>query len=886
MTKPMKKLVLAIAAFAAMVFGARAALPVATGADLEYRLADGSAKVFVWNTTNELGTIEFIEDTVADVLVVGGGGGGGGREGGGGGGGGVVYSQQVTIPAGTYTVTVGAGGVGGAGASSTGNTGTSGGNSSLSGVNYSIEAIGGGYGAALSPSKTTPTSAYWAASGGCGGGGSYYQPAGAGAEGQGYAGGDPVNASAMFSSGGGGAGEVGHQGVIGVEKDLTQPFRGGDGGSGRECLITGESVFYGGGGGGGVRTTDNTGRTNWNIAFPGLGGLGGGGNGGGGNLGEGLVVTIDDRSNEFQQPGAGVDGLGGGGGGGYAQVYYKPEGTFLHNYGSGAPGGCGTVIVRVAVEAGITVNLGGTILNGDAPATVSLAAQVSTDNPDETVEYQWDFESDGIYDATTSEPTTTHVYATAGEYTTMVKVVELTGNQREATATCSFTIGPIYVDANAPADGDGYSWATAFQTIPEGIAHANACSVLVKGGSDRVYTINSEATSLVIPEGKANLTIKAVDGHATINVPIGTEIFTNNVPYLLIGEHANGVTVSGLDFIVNCNGNNVDQRASVPPCSVAEDGKIIVVKGDDATFDDCSIIVRGGYPKRGWYGIFCPGESSGASTGDGLGLRLKVRNCTFSGFYCASFSAVPVVPAYDPQIVGNIFTNCTHFYRTAKSTDAFLFVSNVLVECSQGLNSCATYDNSARNAEIAYNIFKTSKPDITFFKKEFRGMSAAKIHHNTVIGCDALIDLGPSKWNGGAPWTAQVFDNVLVANEGGALVKETWTFTQAGYTTMFADGSFVRNNAFYCPNGGLTNVSTVANHDFAGKVVFTDNIELDTAPVFMSVAPGDPNFCRAKQADNPAWGGKGKAWTDGGAYPDYIGAVAPGMSGGLLIIVR
>ena len=62
-------------------------------------------------------------------LVVGGGGGGGYDCSGGGGGGGFVESNNVVLAAGTYTVTVGAGGVAGA---SPGQTGGNGGDSIIS----------------------------------------------------------------------------------------------------------------------------------------------------------------------------------------------------------------------------------------------------------------------------------------------------------------------------------------------------------------------------------------------------------------------------------------------------------------------------------------------------------------------------------------------------------------------------------------------------------------------------------------------------------------------------------------------------------------------------------------------------------------------------------
>ena len=67
------------------------------------------------HTYTTVGTSTFTTpiDIIVDILIVGGGGGGGGSTGSGGGAGGLIYFTNYRIPAGTYNVTVGAGGPGG-----------------------------------------------------------------------------------------------------------------------------------------------------------------------------------------------------------------------------------------------------------------------------------------------------------------------------------------------------------------------------------------------------------------------------------------------------------------------------------------------------------------------------------------------------------------------------------------------------------------------------------------------------------------------------------------------------------------------------------------------------------------------------------------------------
>ncbi|MCX7411893.1 MAG: PEP-CTERM sorting domain-containing protein [Planctomycetia bacterium] len=250
----------------------------------------------------------------SEYLVVGGGGGGGSNPySAGGGGGGLLTNVNGTplqLGAGTFTVTVGAGGIGQANGQNS--------------VFDSLTAVGGGHGGM----HATGTSSLWpGAAGGSGGGGGgngtgQNGSGGAGTTGQGKAGGSGFGSSTSTqraSGGGGGAGVVGGNASSGVA---------GNGGNGLANTIAGSSVLYAGGGGGGTR--DGT---------VGTGGLGGGGTGGRGTTNP--VVGTN-----------GADGLGGGGGG---------RGSSL----DATNGGSGIVIVRYQ---GSPAGTGGTVTSGSGTA--------------------------------------------------------------------------------------------------------------------------------------------------------------------------------------------------------------------------------------------------------------------------------------------------------------------------------------------------------------------------------------------------------------------------------------------------------------------------------------------------------------------------------------
>ena len=311
-------------------------------------------------------TVNFPENTVCDILVVGGGGGGGASVGGGGGAGGVAYYKNILLN-GTYTVKVGNGGKATTtmGANSNTDCVSNGNPSSLSINNIIIyEAKGGGGGGSRigDPPNTIDgwTHVDGGFNGGSGGGGSLLGTgtitvAGSSTQGTTYyngtsyvSGGNSgsVGSGGWKAGGGGGAGGAGS---------------GINGGSGVLNDITGAPLFYAAGGGAGVLGTDPA-------------GIGGNSIGGNGSRANGASApTIASVLN-------GTNGTGsGGGGGGYDYSYL--QGNSLHNSDGGGRGGSGIVIIRY--KSTKIVNQGYNIgnYNGDfkiISTTSSTSSSVST----------------------------------------------------------------------------------------------------------------------------------------------------------------------------------------------------------------------------------------------------------------------------------------------------------------------------------------------------------------------------------------------------------------------------------------------------------------------------------------------------------------------------
>jgi hypothetical protein len=230
----------------------------------------GTIRTYIENSINYTvctfltnGTFNTTTSLNSTILIVAGGGGAG--HAGGGGGGGLIYNSSYIIPANTYNIIIGLGGV----QYSADFRAQQGGNSSFNG----LIAVGGGGGGSNHPDE------YNGGDGGSGGGGGstgdVYSQGGFGTAYQGTNGSNGVSTSDGYGAGGGG----------GAGQSSTYP----NGGNGLNFSINNSNVYYAGGGGGGSI-----------FGSVGTGGLGGGGSGTSGGNGN-----------------FGINGTGGGGGGGY-----------------------------------------------------------------------------------------------------------------------------------------------------------------------------------------------------------------------------------------------------------------------------------------------------------------------------------------------------------------------------------------------------------------------------------------------------------------------------------------------------------------------------------------------------------------------------------------
>jgi hypothetical protein len=227
------------------------------------------------------------------LLLVAGGGGGGGATwpGGGGGAGGYGEDDAYTLPAGTYTVTVGGGGTAG----NQGGTGGTGGDSSLAGGSITtIQVKGGGGGVWRSgPDQNRNGNA----GGSCGGNAGYIASRPVPSAGSGLApdkffgnaggGGNSGQAGNVANTCGGGGGAGGPGTFVSPPNQAAGNYTVGKG-PGKSSLISGSSVIYAEGGP--LSTNDGQSDVSWTPSLYGSGGQGGW-NGKGGNGKSGIVIV-------------------------------------------------------------------------------------------------------------------------------------------------------------------------------------------------------------------------------------------------------------------------------------------------------------------------------------------------------------------------------------------------------------------------------------------------------------------------------------------------------------------------------------------------------------------------------------------------------------------
>lgn len=479
------KLVASVALALGLVSSAAAQGNTGSGGTIVYTDPNGNNPVssppyvggFVVHIFTASGTLILPSAVDSTNLVVAGGGGGGGQYGDGGGAGGLIYTNLM-LNAGSYSVTIGAGGTG-----ASGNADGANGNSS---VFSTLTALGGGGGGDGYPNNIAGLNG---GSGGGSGGNGGAASAGAATQpsspdgGFGNAGFNGDTANPIVYGGGGGAGAAASS---------------SDGGNGLQYSISGVSAYYAGGGAG-IPAGDNVGN--------GTGGLGGGGNGG--NNGPGSSGTAN---------------TGGGGGGGWGA--------------NGASGGSGIVIVQYPYVAGVPVSISLTSptngQEGISSSPISATAFLEGGTPPYTVTYYANAvgSAPAVVGSATSAPYTASFLEPVGNYQIYATVTD--GNSSTAkSGTNSFTVfvagnsgigGTItYTDPNGlnPVSGPPYvggyvvdTFTTNGTLVIPSAANASVLVVAGGGGAGGEYGDGGGAGGLVY----SNLSLNA----GAYNVTVGT----------------------------------------------------------------------------------------------------------------------------------------------------------------------------------------------------------------------------------------------------------------------------------------------------------------------------------------------------------------------------
>ncbi len=468
----------------------------------------------------------------------------------------------------------------------------------------------------------------------------------------------------------------------------------------------------------------------------------------------------------------------------------------------------------------------------------------------------------------------------------------------------TFAGNVIYVDANAEDGGDGMTRETAFKTIREGVNAADeGDSVYVLGGAERVYSIANANDAVLIDEARVSLVGCDMDW-----VPITHYSQTNSMPHIAlsntyakdckendgrvtdpIGVITNNVTISGLKFTFG--------NMSFMQQNYGGSGLICCYRATNFTLRACAFLM----PQNE------TGKYKGAGT-DGI-IKGSTDNNIFTSSYLTIESSYFQLVRYRDMIVpfstfgevvdvrNSCFVNVDSLYKTTgdhnKST--LNFVSNIVYNCANDsdgerkefLSSVGNTGNHFPiSAEIAYNLFVHDSGDNNYFAMLGHGgrygggyNKSVKIHHNTVIGYDAIFVSHRRNSDDTDLWTPDIYNNLILLKSDGCLIYEEGDkLWKDNAPCSYKDGSAFTNNAYLATtifNGGTATL--VEGYDLLSKLKVENNVLLETVPEFISTDISSPDFYRFKQSKNQSLCSRRN---------EYIGAVEPLYDNGLLILIK
>ena len=514
-----------------------------------------------------------------------------------------------------------------------------------------------------------------------------------------------------------------------------------------------------------------------------------------------------------------------------------------------------------------------------APASATLSASWSGNAG--AVAVSWDFDGDGTWDRTGLTSGTVAWNYPGGVFRPRVRLVDEATSKTivaECPSAVKLRVADAYVDANADPGGDG-TISRPFRSIADAAAICGShATVHVRGGPDRVYSIATADDLVTIPERFVTIESWGGEGRARIFVARTLHSATNDASVFTVPVDSVDATFRGLD--ITYYGAPVAEESSL-----GFRGRCIDTSSDRTTVEDCVFRQSGNFTNS-WGGIAYgrdadgPGHAAiGARSHEhdhSKGRNLTVRRCQFLG-ESGDRSMSAIRQGTNPVIAENVFSNCwsVHWPVKGDGTPA-LFESNVLFRCASIPSNSGNY-NEWRDAEVRFNVVWCEPGrGVPFLTKNGYGLNnSCRIHHNTFVNVSHLALVNNSS---GISWHPRFFDNLIVLDPEGTDARTVFRNDQ----TAFADGnssSFktggdgcLRNNAWYAPDGISGGPATqVEGYDLSAGCLVTNNIALGAPPAFVSTRIGSPHFCRPA-VRNGEWIRPGHAWTDGGAYPDWIGA--------------
>ena len=431
----------------------------------------------------------------------------------------------------------------------------------------------------------------------------------------------------------------------------------------------------------------------------------------------------------------------------------------------------------------------------------------------------------------------------------------------------SATTGRIlHVDgASEAADPDG-SAAAPFPTIKGAVDAANAldgecATILVEPG---VYAIASAADLAAVTA--SNLLVRAADPADRPVVRLSADLSAAQANPVVFDVASSAARFEMRGFVFEYS-YAADRNAAGN--SLGEGGKIFRINAVDCAVDGCRF-VQTGTTGRYW------GEGGIVGCSDrGRAARLVVRNCRFDGVGAGTYR--PVKIGNDARIVGNVFVSCSGLFTMLQYSTGGAFVSNRVVNCTNPIYSNGDNFRELENGEIAYNVFVNGGVD-AFQKRNDVGFSKQpRFHHNTVVGCGCFVHVPEVN---SISWTPWIFDNLVIAGDGGCVVREDAT-SLANRKSSFKEGSFFTGNAWRAP-ALLGGTAPARFDDYAPGLAIEGNKRLVDVPEFLETEdPESPDFYRLNAARHPwvrtvARGASGTVDGKAVSYPaTYVGAVEP-----------